>query len=105
MEKEMREHIDSLKKLNTAVKGLRTVIAEYYSSPSPFGGTKDAEYRRTIEMFEDIYKTKGLYYALALLYDSQYENKDLLGMMEILKPGKGKFSDILQKSTIPDNPL
>jgi hypothetical protein len=56
-------------------------------------------------MFEDIYKTKGLYYALALLYDSQYENKDLLGMMEILKPGKGKFSDILQKSTIPDNPL
>ncbi len=63
-------------------------------SPSPFGGSKNAEYRRSIEMFEQIYKEKGLYYALAFLYDSQYTNEDLLGMMEILKPGKGKLSDL-----------
>jgi hypothetical protein len=60
-------------------------------SPSPFGGTKDAEYRRTIEMFEEIYSEKGLFYALAFLYDSQYDRQDILAIMEILKPGKGRL--------------
>lgn len=59
-------------------------------------GTKLAEYERTIELFEQIYKSKGLYFALALLYDSQYTNADLCGMMEVLKPGKGKLSDIMK---------
>ncbi len=59
--------------------------------PAP---TKIDEYKRSVELFEEIYKEKGLYFALALLYDSQYENKDLLGMLEVLKPGKGKLSDI-----------
>ena len=67
-------------------------------SPSPFGGTKNAEYRRSIQMFEQIYKEKGLYFALAFLYDSQYGSKDILAMMEILKPRKGKISDILKKA-------
>jgi len=63
------------------------------------GGSKEAEYRRSIEMFEKIYSEKGLYFALAMLYDSQYGNEDLLGMMEILKPGKGKLSDIMKKDS------
>jgi hypothetical protein len=59
-------------------------------------GSKHQEYVRTIELFEQIYKEKGLYCALALLYDSQYDNKDLLGMLEVLKPGKGKLSDLMK---------
>lgn len=66
-----------------------------YSSPSAFGGTKDAEYRRTIELFEETFKEKGTYYALALLYDSQYDREDILKMMEILKPGKGRLTDMM----------
>jgi hypothetical protein len=57
-------------------------------SPNPFGGTKDAEYRRTIQLFEEIYKNKGLYYALALLYDSQYDREDIKNMMELIHPKK-----------------
>jgi len=52
------------------------------------GGTKDAEYRRTIQLFEEIYKNKGLYYALALLYDSQYDREDIKNMMELIYPKK-----------------
>lgn len=66
-----------------------------FGSPSPFGGSKNAEYLRTIELFEKIYKEKGLYFALSLLYDSQYDRNDILKMMEILKPGKGKLSDMM----------
>jgi hypothetical protein len=68
----------------------------FYGSPSPFGGTKDAEYRRSVEYFEEIYKEQGLYFALAMLYDSGYDRSDILAMMEILKPGKGKLSDIIK---------
>lgn len=50
-----------------------------------FGGTKQQEYKRTIELFKQIYETKGLYYALALLYDSQYDRKDLKAMMDMLE--------------------
>lgn len=49
------------------------------------GGTKKAEYNRSIELFKEIYKAKGLYYALALLYDSQYDRKDIKAMMDILE--------------------
>lgn len=61
------------------------------------GGTKKEEYERSIELFEQIYKEKGLYLALALLADSQYGNDDLFAIMEILKPGKGRVRDILNK--------
>ncbi len=65
--------------------------------PLGSGGTKNAEYRRSIEMIESIFKNKGLYYALAFIYDSQYDKEDILEMMEILKPGKGKISQMLKK--------
>jgi hypothetical protein len=55
-----------------------------YGLPSAFGGSKDSEYRRTIELFEEIYKKDGLYFALALLYDSGYDRKDIKSMMKIL---------------------
>jgi hypothetical protein len=57
-----------------------------YRSPSPFGGSKDSEYRRSIELFDKIFKEKGTYYALAFLYDSQYDRNDISKMMEISKP-------------------
>lgn len=78
-------------------KHIETFTERLLKENSEFGpGSKHNEYVRTIELFEQIYKEKGLYFAIALLYDSQYDNKDLLGMMEVLKPGKGKISDILK---------
>ncbi len=49
-------------------------------------GSKHAEIVRTNELFEQIYKEKGLYFAIALLYDSQYDRKDLAMMMELCYP-------------------
>lgn len=48
--------------------------------------TKQQEIKITIELFESIYKNKGLYFAIALLYDLQYTNKDLRLMMDELEP-------------------
>ena len=50
--------------------------------------TKQAEYRRSAEMFEDLYKTQGAYFALAILIDSQYDNKDLKEVLNYIKPEK-----------------
>ena len=58
------------------------------------GGTKDAEYRRSIQLFEQIFKTQGVYYALAFLYDSQYGNDDLKKMMEMITP-KSKSNSVV----------
>lgn len=60
------------------------------------GATKNGEYRRSIEMLDKIYKEQGLYFVLAFLYDSQYDRNDILAMLEILKPGMGKLSDIFK---------
>lgn len=46
----------------------------------------ESEYKRTIQMFKEIYADKGLYFALALLYDSGYTNEDLGNMLEVLHP-------------------
>ena len=54
-------------------------------SPNPFGGTKDAEYKRSIELFSEIFKEKGAYFALAFLYDSQYDRIDIKAMMDIME--------------------
>lgn len=50
--------------------------------------SKKEEYMRSIEMFNQIYKEKGFYYAIALLYDSGYTSKDLKEMMELTHPSK-----------------
>ncbi len=59
-----------------------------YMSPSPFGGTKNAEYRRSIELFKEIFEKQGVYFAIAFLYDSGYGNQDLNKMMDLCKPSK-----------------
>ena len=46
----------------------------------------ESEYKRTIQMFKEIYDSKGLYFALALLYDSGYTREDIGNMMEVLIP-------------------
>lgn len=50
-----------------------------------YGGTKKGEYCRSIDLFERIFNEQGTYYALAFLYDSQYEREDLGEMMLIMK--------------------
>jgi len=53
--------------------------------------TKKQEYKRTLEMLPTILrKENGLYYALAFLYDSGYEGKDLKEMMELIHPRNKK---------------
>jgi hypothetical protein len=83
MENEIRKHIDKVKNLGRSTNENFTSM-----SPSPFGGTKNAEYRRSVELFNEIFKEKGAYYALAFLYDSQYDRNDISKMMEISKPLK-----------------
>lgn len=58
------------------------------------GATKTGEYYRSIELFEQIFKEKGVYYALAILYDSQYGNEDLKKMMELCKPSQKQKTNI-----------
>lgn len=50
-----------------------------------YGGTKKGEYCRSIDLFEKIFKEQGVYFALAFLYDSQYEREDLGEMMKIIE--------------------
>lgn len=47
--------------------------------------TKEGEYYRTIELFEYLFKTQGPYYALAILYDSQYGRDDIKAMMDLIE--------------------
>jgi len=49
-------------------------------------GSKDAEYKRTLELFNEIFETKGVYFALAFLYDSQYDRNDIAKIMKLLEP-------------------
>lgn len=62
-------------------------IPTNYGMPNP---TKKAEYRRSIELFQEILNTQGIYFALALFYDSGYNNKDLKAMMELCEPPASK---------------
>lgn len=48
--------------------------------------TKEQEYKRSIELFEEIYKKQGLYFAFSLLYDMQYTHEDIGKMTKILMP-------------------
>ena len=52
--------------------------------------TLDGEYIRTIELFEKVYKAQGLYYAIALLYDSGYKPEDLKNMLTIMRDPERK---------------
>ena len=56
------------------------------------GPTKDAELRRTAEMLVDIAEKRGVYFAVALLYDSSYGdsgNGRLRDLLPILQKTKG----------------
>lgn len=59
-------------------------------SPSPFGGTKSAEYRRSAELFQKICKEQGAYLAMAFLVDSGYEYKDLKEILALMDKPKIK---------------
>ncbi len=59
--------------------------------------TLEGEYERTIEMFEQIYRERGLYFAIALLYDSGYKSEDLRNMMTIMENSSQKDKFIKPK--------
>ena len=53
------------------------------------GGSKKNEYIRTCEMFVNICNTQGAYFALALLYDSEYDRDDIKQILSILYKTEG----------------
>ena len=52
------------------------------------GSTKKGEYMRSAEHFTNIAIEQGLYLALAMLYDSQYNNKDLKEIIHYMEKDK-----------------
>jgi len=56
------------------------------------GGTRKGEYCRTIEMLVEMLNTseENVKHALYFLHDSQYDNKDLLEMAELIPTNKLK---------------
>jgi len=54
-----------------------------------FGATKQGEYRRSIEMIDDIQRKKGTLLMLCFLIDSQYDTEDLKKMVNIICKDKG----------------
>lgn len=63
------------------------------------GGSKIQEYLRTIELLNKIWRDKGLYYALAFLYDSGYNRQDIEEMMALLYPPNNVPETISNKTT------
>ena len=61
-----------------------------FDLPPQLGGTKKQEYLRTIELLEEIFEAKGIYFALAFLYDAGYDRKDIHNMMELIHPNDGR---------------
>ena len=53
------------------------------------GGTLDQELQRTAEMMVDITDRQGVYYAVALLFDSNYNTDRLKALLPFLKSIKG----------------
>lgn len=53
------------------------------------GPNLQAEMRRTAEMIVDIADTRGVYFAVALLYDSGYSNEDIKILLPFLLETKG----------------
>ena len=48
------------------------------------GGSLNQELWRTAEMLVDIANTQGIYFAVALLYDSEYDHARLKALLPIL---------------------
>lgn len=82
----------AMKKLDAKKDGL--IVSHRQNNPDAesditrFGlmrTTLRGEYERTIELFERVYRDKGLYFAIALLYDSGYKAEDLRNMMTVME--------------------
>lgn len=58
------------------------------------GATKKGECRRTAEMLVDLAEAQGVYFAIALLFDSLYDADRIKTLLPILKetPGAIKVS-------------
>ena len=54
------------------------------------GPTKQGEYSRSAELFTELCNTQGIYFALFLLADSGYNNKDIQEILKYIKPDKIK---------------
>ena len=58
-------------------------------SPCCTGGTLKQELMRTSEMLVDIAETQGVYYAVALLYDSSYDLPRIRSLLPVLQRTDG----------------
>jgi hypothetical protein len=68
------------------------------------GSTLQRELHRTAEMLVSIADGKGIYYAIALLYDSAYDPERIKALLPILQDKKGSIKEIDTKeiNTIVD---
>ena len=64
------------------------------------GSTLQGEYQRSAEFFEQLVQTQGAYFALAFLIDSQYERKDLIKILEIMKTGREERQAIKDRAAM-----
>ena len=69
--------------------GKITYIYIYIRSNYMIGSTLQGELIRTSELLVDIAKEKGVYYAIALLYDSSYDTERIKALLPILQNTPG----------------
>lgn len=55
------------------------------------GSTRKGEYYRTSEMLVEIAEKQGVYYAVALLVDSGYNNEHLQKLLPLLQQTQGSI--------------
>lgn len=58
-------------------------------SPIYLGGSLDRELERTAEMLVSIAETQGVYFAVAMLYDSNYDSDRIKKLLPILQKQDG----------------
>ena len=60
-------------------------------SPVYYGGTLKQELIRTAEMLVDIAEKQGVYFAIALLYDSSYDQERIKALLPVLQKTQGSI--------------
>lgn len=54
------------------------------------GGTKEGEFKRSAELIVELTKEKGVYYAIAFLYDIEYTREDISRVLGYLEKESGE---------------
>ena len=64
------------------------------------GGTLEQELMRTAEMLVELARDKGVYFATALLYDSNYDARRMKALLPILQKTRGALHPGWKKKSV-----